>query len=378
MRGCRNRRLWLIGAFVLGTLYVGGQANAEGFTFDDDEGLVFDDDDGFVFDDDDGFVFDDDDFGFDDDDFDFSDGDGLDLTQEEGIVLPPMDDGGAYDLLAPATVTAMVVPRGPVDPEIVEALSDALFAELDTLEHLSTRSNDELREEFEVMGSELAFECAFDSVCLGGYGRRLGYDQIAMGRIEIDEETEEWVFTINLVGSEQSSVLSFRTIRTAPDIEAVQETLPRQIRALYGIRMERRTAGQAVSSGRWQRGVAFGALGGAVVALGVGAYFGVKASSIEDDVRATEEVDGVTIYSMDQRTARSEIDRGQQMATNANMFFAIGGGLALVSAVFFIVTPGADIDIEGDADLARADQPARRWMPTIRSAGLGLSSSWRF
>lgn len=368
MRGCRETCLWFAGSMLLGFLLLSSTAFAQGLTFDDDEGLIFDDDDGFVFDDDEGLVFDDDEL-----DFEFED------ERTPGIGLPGLADPGAggSDLLAPATVTTLVVPRGQVPAGVVDALTEALVTELGTLEHLTMRSNEDLREEFEIMGSELAFECAFDSVCLGGYGRRLGYDQIVMGRIEV-EESGEWLLTLNLVGAAESSVLSFRTVRTEASVDAVRETLPRQVRALYGIRMDRRGPGQDVSSGRWQRGVAFGALAGSAVALGVGAYFGMQAASIQDDVRRTEEIDGVTVYSMDQRTARSEIDRGQQMASTANAFFAIGGGLALVSAVFFLVTPGADIDIEGDADFVTRDSLRPRWQPTVRGDGLGVRGSWRF
>ena len=334
---------WWLGLLAL--VFVAGAAHGQGFVFDEEEVLVFDEDEVVEFD--------------------------------EAEVAPGPSTAPATGARGPQRVSVVVVPRGGIGPEVGEMVAGLIQRELLTLDDIvQVVSNEDLLDEFEIMGAELALECAFDSVCMGRLGSRLGYDQVIVGRVEPSrgeraEEGEVWSITLNLVDTGQSAILSYRTFGADGTEEHVASRIPLEVRSLYGIRVERRGTGQRVSTGRWQRISAYSSLAGAAAALGVGIYFGVQAQSIEEDVRRLREVEGQSFYDATQRQAARDLERAQDAASMANLFFAVSGGLALVSTVFFLVTPGADIDVDGDMDVAQVGRPAASWSWSL---GLGQAA----
>lgn len=341
-------------------LCLGGISHAQGFDFDEDD---------FSFDEDD-FVFDEDDFSFDEDDFSFD---------EPEPTPPPAPTVTTPPPSAERRVTALVVPSGPLQPQAAEALTAEILEILPSLEgrSLQVRSNQGLRDEFEIMGSELAFECAFDPVCLGRYGRELGLDEILVGRAHV-AASGQWEVTINRVQTSNNAIISYRFFSTDSRVNAVSDALPNQIRVLYGLRPER-TRDVEESSGRWQRTVAWSTLGASAVALGLGTYFGLQASSLDDDLMSTPRLpggDGELVYQRSQRDAQADIDKARSQAALANVMFATGAGLAAVSTVFFLVRPGSDIDF--DADLVQAPGGRIGVSPSAGRGGMGVSGRFRF
>jgi hypothetical protein len=332
----------------------------DGFTFDEEEADDFGDPMEFGEDDDWG----DEDDGWDDWEDDADDGWGDEEEDDQPVALD--------------TITALVVPSAAFDAALADSLTNAVMNELMSFEGVTVVTNEGLREEFEIMGAELAFECAFDPVCLGRYGRELGLGQIVVGRVNANE-TGGWGTTVDLFDTANSSITNYRYFETEARMLAVTEALPSELRMLFGIR-EDRTGNGAGRTGpsTAQTALAWTTAGLAVASVATGIVFGLAAKSTDNDLAdctLTEDFEGEPVCDLTQRDAAVLIDDGRRDATLSNVF--IGGGLFLgvISVVLFTVTPGGDID--EDAELARRN---RDWSvsPTVSREGLGFAGAWSF
>lgn len=328
--------------------------------------------------DDGGFVFDDEeveDFGepmeFGEDDLDDLGDDGW---GDDGWGEEPEDVAPA---LATNTVTALMIPGETLAPQLADFLTESLLREVGALEGYEVVSNQGLRDEFEIMGAELALECAFDPICLGRYGRQLGLSRVVIGRVNA-AEGEMWGTTIDLVDTENSAITNYRYFETEARAAAVDVALGAQVRQLFGIREAREDAvvgrtGPSVG----QKVAAWSTAGLAVGAIGAGIAFGLQSRSIQDDLENCDTVtayDGEDVCDLTQRDGQSEIDDGKRAALLSNVFIGTGLMLGVVSTVLFTVTPGGDIDEA--AETARVSDV--RIAPTAGPDSVGLSGSLRF
>ena len=361
-------------AFAVGVTFRPAVAVAQS---DDDEGFTFGDEDaddfGMDFSDDEGWDDWEDDEGWDDweDDEGWEDDDGW---EDDGWGDPSEGE----EVVALDTITALVVPTEVFDPALADSLTSAIMNELLNFEGMSVVTNDGLRQEFEIMGAELAFECAFDPVCLGRYGRQLGLGQIVVGRVAATE-TGTWGTTIDLFDAASSSIANYRYFETEPRLLTITESLPTELRMLFGIREDRTGSGNASTGpSTAQTALAWTTAGLAVASVATGIVFGLSAKSADSDFEdcvLIDDWDGEPVCELTQREAEPLIDQGRRDATLSNVF--IGGGLFLgvISVVLFTVEPGGDID--EDADLARRNHDWRL-APAVSRDSFGLSSAWTF
>ncbi len=362
-RLCRVLAAPVVVAFLYATLAPAVVA-AQGFEFDDDEVDDF------------GEPMDFGDEGWEDDDW----GDSVDFETEDG--WDDTDDGwGTVDeevvVEVPDTITGLIVPSASFDAALADQLTDQLMAELATIDGNVVVGNEGLRQEFEIMGAELATECAFDPVCLGRYGRQLGLGRVVVGRVE--STVTGWATTVDLFDTESSSIVNYRYFETEPRLLAVQEALPGQLPALFGIRAERNT-GNAGPTGpsTAQVALAWTSAGLAVGAIATGVVFGLAARSTESDLQdcnLIDDFDGEPVCDLTQREAQPLIDDAKSDARLSNILIGSGLFLGVLSVVLFTVTPGGDID--EDADLA---QRRRDWRlsPSASREGFGLTGTWNF
>jgi hypothetical protein len=131
-----------------------------------------------------------------------------------------------------------------------------------------------------------------------------------------------------------------------------------------------------------QLGMAWTTLGLGLASLGVGVFFGAKASGLQEDLESCELVvttgEGPSVCAQTQVEARATIDDGKSAATLANVFVGTGLLLAVGSILLFTVTPGSDID--EDADLADAPRRIRnvRLAPSVDRRSVGLVGGFEF
>jgi hypothetical protein len=290
------------------------------------------------------------------------------------------DDGAAQDDAVAAgedTITGLIVPSEDLAGPLADQLTNVLLDELGSLDRGTVVSNESLRQEFEIMGAELAMECAFDPVCLGRYGQRLGLTRIVVGRVEATL-TGGWGTTIDLFETGTSSIVNYRYFETEARTVSVQEALPAQLRQLFGIRQERASGGAGrTGPSPVQVGMAWTTAGLAVGSLAAGIAFGVKARSGESDIEdctLVDTFDGGVTCDLTQREARPIIDDAKSNALLSNIFLGSGLFLGAISIVLFTVTPGGDID----EDVASRRQDRWRLTPSASRDGFGLHGAWTF
>lgn len=354
---------WALAMAAAATALLAGPAQAQddGFDFSEDEVEEFGE----------GLDFTDEEEGW-GDEGDGTGDDGWGETTDEVVPVGPVDDGIT-------TVTGLFVPSGAIDPAIADALTETLLNELSALEGYTTVSNESLRTEFDIMGAELAFECAFDPICLGRYGRQLGLDKVVVGRV--DATDDGWQTTIDLIDSNSASIENYRFFQTEARLLDVQETLAPQLRTLFGLRVVGDN-GPDVRQGPSpvQRAMAWTTLGLGVASLGAGVAFGLQASAAEKDLTdcniITIDLDAeLFACEQTQREAQATIDDGKKAALLSNIFLGTGLFLSAGSIVLFTVTPGGDID--EDADLA-SRQREFRIAPVFARDRFGVSGSIEF
>ncbi|MFT6629081.1 MAG: hypothetical protein ACJA1R_002355, partial [Flavobacteriales bacterium] len=143
--------------------------------------------------------------------------DDIDLPTEEPEPL-------GMEFVDPSIVTALIVPGDAIDAVTADRLTAAVEAELGALGGYTIVDNTPLREEFEIMGSELAMECAFDPVCIGRYGRELGIGRVVVGRVNTTDEGA-WATTLDLFDTEAASIVNYRYFQTEAGLLAVESQL---------------------------------------------------------------------------------------------------------------------------------------------------------
>ena len=315
---------------------------------------------------------------------DWEDGDDWEDEAEEedwddGDVIDTSDfdiEGDGSDVIDTSVslpfATGLIVTNNILDPRVADELSFQLVDELGTIPVVEAVPNDELRDEFEVMGTELAGECAFDPVCLGRVGWDIGLDQVVVGRAAPSRDGL-LSFTLDLVDLESRSVLRYRSVEVEDSVPALSAALTTQLPLLFEIRETNDdiiTGPTGPSTG--QVVAAWSSLGLGVAALGVGVFFGLEASSLEDDV-----VNGAlrdeNVYAMTQVEARAQLDDAEDKALLSNIFLGTGVALIGVSVLLFLITPGSDIDENAELE-ARFDLPSVG--PT--ADGWGVTTGMRF
>jgi hypothetical protein len=292
-------------------------------------------------------------------------------------VQPTVVDDGVI------TITGYIVPGDAIDAAQAQALTDTVMSNLATFNLYNVVVSDPLQTEFAMMGGDFPMTCSFDPVCLGRYARPLGIEKVVVGRVEVND-AGQWAVTIDLIDSGNSSIENYRLFTTTPDVAGVQGALEPQMRTLLGIRREqveqddRRRGPSPV-----QLGLAWGTLGLGVASLGVGVFFGTRATALEDeltDCSLVESADGVFVCDVTQTSARGTIDDGKSAATLANVFVGTGLLLAVGSVLLFTVTPGSDIDENADVSERPRERGIRnvRVAPSFDQRSVGLAGGFEF
>jgi len=238
--------------------------------------------------------------------------------------------------------------------------------------------NDELKDEFSVMGSELAVECAFDPVCLGRVGYDIGLDQVVIGRSTSTREEGVVAYTLDLVDLDSRSVLRYRFVEVDNNIEALSRATETQLPYLFEIRSgpgEQIEGPTGPSKG--QIIAAWSSLSLGVVSLGLGIFFGLDASSTEDDVR-NGALRGGNVYEMTQVQAQAMLDDASDSALLSNIFLGTGVALIGVSVLLFLITPGSDIDANAELEARGPELHIPAVGRTSDGNGWGVSTSITF
>jgi hypothetical protein len=307
---------------------------------------------------------------FDEDDT-LIDSDELIFDEEDTPVL-----GGSRT--GPPRTTGLVIPSEFMDPGTAELISDLIVEELRRLPNVQPVDYLGLRDEFDIMGAELARECAFDPVCLGRVAEDVGLDEIVIGRAT-GRRGAELQLVLDRIDARARSVLRYRPVRVDDNVGALQAMVRRQLPYLYGLQPEQTNGGIARPTGKTplQLGLAWTSLGLGVAALVTGVVFGLSANSAESDVTDSRLL-GNGARDLTQVEADALLADGADDALVANVLFGTGVALIGVAVLLFLITPGSDIDAEADQRYTRDDRLVPRVGASVTADGWGVFGQIRF
>lgn len=292
------------------------------------------------------------------------------------LIFEETDVIDSEDADLPVT-TGLIIPGEAIDSATAEFLSDVLLDVLETTGEAAVIDNFDLRDEFDIMGAELAMECALDPVCLGRVSYDIGLDRVVIGRASTTREASDVVLTLDLIDTESRSVLRYRSVQVENNRDDLADEVERQVPYLYDIRATDgdRPLGPTGPS-TFQVVASWTSLGLGVTSLGLCIYFGLDASSLEDEVIGGD-LRGEDIYEMSQVDAQAKIDEASDSAILSNVFLGTGLALVGVSVLLFLITPGSDIDSEAEG-LGRNGDWLPDLTPTVSDNGFGIRGSFRF
>lgn len=318
--------------------------------FDSDD-LVFDDDD-LVFDDDD-LSFDDDDLSFDDDDLSFDDAELTfgDISLNIGVIVVPSD------VLSDAQRSQ---------------LQQKLLAAVRNVPNVTATGDEELLPA--MIDREPDF-CAREALCLASVGRAGGVDRIVQARVErVDGRVQ---FNIDHFDVQDRLFVAYYTRGDLSSFNAIDEYIQPGVNQVLGIRERRRRDDGFVDVDvDVPRVMAFTSGGLAVVALGVGTFFGLRASDQQEELNRFSRDEEGRYIGLTQVDAQNRVRALESSAFNANLSLGIGSALAVTSIVLFIVSS------RGSGD-AQASLPTPWYVPTdiaaqIDAENLGFGARWNF
>jgi hypothetical protein len=275
-------------------------------------------------------------------------------------------------------ITGLFVPNEQMSSEDATRLSEFLVRELAGIPGVESVSNEYLMEEFEIMGAELARECAFDPVCLGRVGWEVGLDQVVVGRASLGRNPGQFGVTLDLVDLSSRSVLRYRFFESEDDLVELTDAIERQLPYLFDIRQGPVEYVEVDEGpGLLQVSAAWSSLALGLSSLGVGLYFGLDASSREEDVRNSSLREG-DIYLLTQVQARYMLDEAEDSALMSNVLIGTGAVLLGVSSLLFFITPGSDIDTQVNQTASVVTPGNSILLPQIGKSGWGITGAVDF
>jgi len=247
----------------------------------------------------------------------------------------------------PPVTGIVIVGDGETDPSLAAQFTDVLMVNLDRLEEYTSRPNNGLVDKFAVLGAQDGLECAYDPICLSRIGEELGVEYLLIGRLTGTKGS--YGINLDLIDVKGSTVKEYVTRSVdggASDVEkAIADSFPR----LFNIRKGAKKKGAEPDRevGPVQKGVAWGTLGLGVVFVGAGVYFGLDASSIEDELtNGARKPDAPRPYILTQKEAQARLDDAESSALLANVFYGLSIAAGATSALLFLIKPGSDIATE--------------------------------
>lgn len=182
--------------------------------------------------------------------------------------------------------------------------------------------------------------CITEPLCLAGAGEDAGVDRILMGRVK--STPGGLVLTVDLFDVTNKLFVEYASASGVSGYSGVVDSVDSTVKEVFGIRVMREgpSYGDEASSGTVQRVLAYSTAGIAVAALAGGIYFGLDASSLEDEVLDAKTDGGFTISQVE---ATRKIRDAEDSALTANIMYGASAGMAVISVLLFVVDSGSDV-----------------------------------
>ncbi|GEM_PF-2427552 len=292
------------------------------------------------------------------DDFNFDDTPPAPLELEKKFVMP--NNGKPVNLVIFVPVDG--TPEKTLDQlteSTVEMLKDEKYSQYDSVEGIP------IKEKLAAMGEEERMTCSDDPSCLANMGREIGAANIIVGRIYTENRDRPQI-TFDLI--EVSTAVNKNSIffdtqnRLRKQEQDISGALMRLFNIDTGSIDSLITQREVEESAPLPLGQLIGGIIVGVVALGAvgtGIYFGVEAKNLDDKVKKAMDANkDVTVMKLNteaekgntgiyntlkhQKAAKDDYDKASDYAMLANILYASGAVLAVVSVILFLVRPERD------------------------------------
>lgn len=295
---------------------------------------------------------------------DEEDEDVMDFGSEEAGEETGEETDGAEDTW---TVAVVAIPSDELDDSERRELEEAMLEGVELDPEYEAREGDEVLDELEEAGLS---SCVTEPLCLADVGREAGVDRLLLG--SVDEGDEMLTLNIDLFDVEEKLFAKYAEAERLIDFDDVLDEVEPTMKDIFDMRVGRDgpNYGSEADSSTVQKTLAYTAAGAAVASLGTGIYFGMDASSKEDDLRSeadqNDELTQSAAYDMQQEAENS--------ALTANILYGSAAALGVVSGILFYVEGGTDV---GESN-RRADRGAVDLKPSFGFGRVGLDAAIRF
>ncbi|MBR4984235.1 MAG: hypothetical protein IKY83_00655 [Proteobacteria bacterium] len=282
-------------------------------------------------------------------DFNFDDGPSQPLNVGKTFVMP--QNGKPVNLVIFEPVDG--TPQKTLDQlteATVEKLQDEKYAEYDSVEGIP------ITERLNAMSEDDRANCTFEASCIADLGREIGAANVIVGRITT-EGVERPKITFDLIDVNASSSKNYIEFETQNRLRKQEQDIAGALLRLFNIDtgsidslMTKRVVEESapLPTGQLVGGIIVGVL--ALGAVGAGAYFGYTAKQLDDQIEKDIEANlDATPGSFDSLKHQAEVKADQDAASKdamiANILYASGAVLAVVSVILFLVRQDKDEDI---------------------------------
>ena len=286
-------------------------------------------------------------------DFNFEDDTPAPLELDKKFVMP--NNGKPVNLVIFVPVDG--TPQKTLDQlteATVEMLKDEKYSQYDSVEGIP------VSEKLAAMSEEERIVCVDDAACISDIGRGIGASNIIVGRIYTEGRDRPQI-TFDLIEVSTSTNKNSIFFDTQSRLRKQEQDISGALMRLFNIdtgsidslithnTVEEKAPlplGQLIS------GIIVGVV--ALGAISTGIYFGVTAKKMDEDVKkamdanrdAKETKSGFNALSgKHQRDVKKDHDKASDYAMIANIMYASGAVLAVVSVILFLVRSDKDEDI---------------------------------
>ncbi len=321
---------------------------AVSFAQDDDEGMSFGDED----------VADGGDEGMSFGDEDIEEGDGGDASDSPDPLTASNNNTGSLAVVAVST--------GSIDGEQRQKLQDALDEAMTQIKGYDLQGASTVLSELNDRGEE----CVQEQICLTNVGEAAGVDKLLLARItKMDDET--YKLDLDFFDVQERLFINYEKVEGLGSPNAAIDSVDASVKRLFKVRdLDDGPIVEEKPKNEWiQPTFAYTSAGLAVACFAGGAVFGNQARGEYNTVVEQSESGMLT-----QRDARAQYDTASGKARRANLFYGLGVGLGVLSAVLFTVDFGSDVAEDDEYVRIKDIQVA----PTVSANGGGIGTFFRF
>lgn len=321
--------------------------------------------------------------------FDFSDdseasgGDDLSFDFSDDTPSKPLDLGKKFVMPNNGKPVNLVFFE-PVDGTPQKTLDRLTEATLEQLKAESYSQYDSVEgipvlEKLGQMDADSRITCIDDAACLANIGHDIGAANIIVGRI-YTEGREQPQITFDLIDVETSTNKNSIYFDTQSRLRKQEQDISGALLRLFNIDtgsidtlLTKREVQESapLPLGQLVSGIVLGVV--ALGAIGTGIYFGVESGNYDDKVKkaidANKDPNNAFGSVATQHSAKSDYDKASDYAMIANILYASGAVLAVVSAILFLVRSDKDEDLFANELYVS---------PTVDSNGGGVVAGFNF